>query len=485
MTTRRKASAVTLGTLAVLAIVIALLARVPERAAPGTALEGAAPDHGVGASKRDLPVSPIVSHAYRARASRLTVVDRLGATPVPRATLRNASGESIGTADEAGVLDLSSFDAMPEIVSAGVLLLSGERVVPAELMTSSASGEATAVVTYTAGIDLSVRASEPLSTSLRGRIYSYPDLPPISGLSAADFEQLRFNRGSPDVYVDLLRKHGLFPDIEPYDHEFGIKLVDGQGRASIDVPIDGPIIVGLGGPGIVQVNTSVRVSLGLRTSIVVQVHGTPSVSGTLRSPDDSAIVEGLVTVTCSILTGPGEMAPYDAKDGGGPAFTIVGEKGSEHATVYATRRCRSKGDGSWKVAMPFTGNVAAYAFVERMDLAIERRSVGKLESVSSITLQPVASDPHRYLTLVDDSTNAPLSNCLFKAYQGEPPDPLQMHYPGTTTDGLGRLRLGWYQSDVWYQAYKIESGNTRYHPLKTKLVPGTTIRCRPVGGSSR
>ena len=447
----------------------------------GRKLINPSPSAIIGTPSKDTRIAPLAPRAFADHSGvvRVQLFDAQTHTGVGDADLLDCSGASLGKTGSDGLAELARSD-YDKLRSASVNLLSGPALLglesPTEVLVDTRATYCFAIAVYTR-FEIRMIVMGGSVTKVAGRVMAFPDLPSTASLSNEHNERLRFNRCTPDVYLELLHDFGILRG--PSDQAFVVDVRDGVGTCSIYVPVQGPTVVLASAPGLTVAHGNAHASRGQVVHVELELRGTPVVSGRLTDVAGHPIADGMVAVTCKAVFGHDEIIPCDRKQAGGPAFTLRGPRGGDHKSVFATRRCRSGADGSWSASVPITQEVAAYAFVQGADRVIERRSVGLFDSVSGVNLRAVPSDESNCGIIVDASTGCPISDCCFSILQNDPPDPLQIHYPKLACDSNGRFPLGWFDTSAGYFLSDITAQGVKYTPLEARFKAGCKVQCWP------
>lgn len=208
-----------------------------------------------------------------------------------------------------------------------------------------------------------------------------------------------------------------------------------------DAPYHGDVLVTAWTDHGVPYASLVSVARGTVTKVDASVAAAPSVSGHLLDTNGRPIPGEVVTVSARSRFDLWEPIPRAATQPGNPAFAVSLrlDEPNTPAVVHALLSGKTNAAGEFRVWLPFTGTVAAWAFPEGHLRAFQTAYVSaRNESIAGLTL--IA--PHRGVNVgarmaVTYPDGTPVPGFTFLPIEDNPPNAYLLQYPIMTADEEG------------------------------------------------
>ena len=314
------------------------------------------------------------------------------------------------------------------------------------------------------GLDASTR-----DETMTVRVASLPTKEDLSKLSDRDRERFQFNRIDPETHRRSYAALGHADRL--IEHE--TSLSGGVEDVSLPVAHDGPVYVTVWSSKIAPTGVIVEATPGERIEAVVRVRKKVVVGGTLTDAGGRPLPNTEVMVSARSFFREGETIPRSETEAGNPAFTMRGRRGSSGAEVIALQRGRTDDNGRFRVAMPYSDEVAAWSFVGKTGRAFASRDVGGRDvSVEDLVLEFVSSTDvvGRVRFLRPDGT--PAARLGMKVSEISPSSRFAVQYPRLETDEDGFLSLGLLDLG---RNYVVFPDTTVYGNAEFRSTPGMTV----------
>lgn len=408
----------------------------------------------------------------------ITVVDRLSRRSLPGVVLSSVQDEGGGPAalvsDDDGSLPSNSvfpadgrlFVRFPDSLGAGNAIVSlGDCLVLAP------TGERQLLVPAYAQVDVSVDCEVVgLLRAAEAKVISLPPLP--QRLTSRQVESLGMQRDHyPEMYIERLQALGI--------RDSGAVSVSAklaERRSTLFLPWSGEAVVICQSTASVPSLARATVTRGERVTVPIELKAPTTVAGQVVDERGRGVPSAKVGVAARTWFTHGEFAPASRDQKRSPGVIVYRDRGATGGSnCLVTRSTRTDSAGRFRVQLPFSDHVAAWAFIAEHDRGYrESRATNRNAPVEGIRLVVRRASESAQMTVVSDSGD-PVGGLRFSV--GEIAHPFQVQIPAFKTDQNGRFSIGWLRHGAEHQMF---THGADFHSGKFRPSPGGTVTVQRV-----